>query len=209
MKTATFDKRIDGYIIDAADFAKPILEHLRQVMHEACPEVEETIKWGFPHFEYRGSILCSMASFKQHCAFGFWLGAIMKDPHDILDRVGEKTSMGFLGKIKSMKDLPSKKILIQYVKDAMELTEIGAKKEIQKTKKIASKEVEVPAYFLAALKKNKKAFSTFKTFSNSNRKDYVEWITEAKTTETKNKRMATAIEWLAEGKSRNWKYMKS
>jgi uncharacterized protein YdeI (YjbR/CyaY-like superfamily) len=206
MKTPHFDKRIDEYIFKSAAFAKPILEHLRQVVHDACPGVEETIKWSFPHFEYKGSILCSMASFKQHCAFGFWLGALMKDPDGLLEAVGTKTSMGHLGKITSLKDLPSKKILSSYVKQAMALIESGETKMVKPAgvKKVST--VKIPEYFMAVLKKNKKALAVFEEFSNSQRKDYVEWITEAKTEATREKRMATTLEWLAGGKSRNWKY---
>jgi uncharacterized protein YdeI (YjbR/CyaY-like superfamily) len=207
MSSSSFDKRIDDYIARSAEFAKPVLEDLRQVVHDACPKVQETIKWGFPHFDYHGSILCSMASFRQHCAFSFWLGAMMKDPAGLLEAVGTKTSMGHLGKITSANDLPAKKILAQYVKEAMSLIDKGETKKVVKSataKKAA--EAKVPDYFIAALKKNKMALAAFKKFSNSHRKDYVNWITEAKTEATRGKRMRMALEWLAEGKSRNWKY---
>ena len=121
------DPRIDEYISRSAEFAKPILSHLRSVVHKACPGVTETMKWSFPHFDYAGSILCSMASFKQHCTFGFWLGSLMPDPDKILSAVGEKTAMGHFGQIKSMKDLPSDKVLIKYIKEAMALNEKGIK----------------------------------------------------------------------------------
>jgi uncharacterized protein YdeI (YjbR/CyaY-like superfamily) len=201
----TFDKKVDAYIAKSADFAKPILEHLRELVHKACPDVAETIKWGFPHFEYKG-ILCSLASFKQHCGFGFWKGAIMKDPHGVMTIVG-KTSMGSLDRITSMKDLPSDKILLQYIKEAIQLNSDDVQlppKGMAKT----SAPLKAPDYFLKELKKNKKAHASFEKFSPSNKKEYIEWITEAKTDLTREKRMETALEWIADGKSRNWKYQK-
>ena len=199
------DHRIDDYLNNAQTFAKPILRHLRSVIHKGCPSVDETIKWGFPHFEYEGKILCSMASFKQHCAFGFRLGSVMKDPHGLMQPVGDKSGMGHFGQIRSMEDLPSDKILIQYIQEAMALTDRGATKP--KPKASDPKELIVPEDFIRVLKKDKVALNTFEKFSYSHRKEYVEWITEAKTEETRYRRMATAVEWLREGKGRNWKYM--
>jgi uncharacterized protein YdeI (YjbR/CyaY-like superfamily) len=207
MAMRNIDIRIDNYIDLSADFAKPILITIRDIVHKACPKVTETMKWSFPHFEYNGSILCSMASFKHHCAFGFWLGGKMKDPYKVMSPVGEKSGMGHFGQIKSVKDLPSKKILTEYIKEAMALIDQGEKLK-QKKSAEPKKEIKVPDYFLAALKKNKKALTAFNAFSYSHKKEYVEWITEAKTEATREKRIATAIEWLGEGKARNWKYMK-
>lgn len=200
------DKRIDVYISKSADFAKPILNHFRELVHKACPEAEETFKWSFPHFDYKGEMMCSMAAFKQHCAFGFWKASVMNDPDKILE-VKDRNAMGHFGQIKSPADLPSDKIIIKYIKEAMRLNDEGIKLP-SKPKSADKKEIEVPDYFLKLLKKNKAAFDTFEKFSYSHRKEYVQWITEAKTEETRNKRMATAIEWLEEGKSRNWKYTK-
>src|SRR6476620_11178614 len=118
---------IDDYINKSADFAKPILEHLRKVVHTACPNVKEVIKWSFPNFEYNGSILCNMAAFKQHCSFGFWLGSQMSDPNNLIQKVGEKTSMGSLGQIKSINDVPPQDVLIRYIHEAMGLIEKGVK----------------------------------------------------------------------------------
>jgi len=199
----TNDKRIDGYIAKSAGFAKPILNHLREVVHQACPAVEETIKWGMPHFMYRDKILCSMASFKQHCAFHFWRGDQVLDPKD--NKSDE--AMGQFGRITSLKDLPPKKALLGYVKKAVQNNDAGIRPERPKPLQ-EKKELVVPNYFAFALKKNKKAKATFDGFSYSNRKEYVEWITEAKTEETRQRRIATTLEWLAEGKSRNWKYEK-
>jgi len=186
------DKRIDTYIANSAPFAQRILNHLRELVHQACPEVEETMKWSFPHFEYCGEILCSMAAFKKHCSFGFWKASIMPDPDGILQLVG-KTSMGSLGQLADMKDLPGDRILIKYIKAAAKLNKEGVKIE-HKAKPVTQKELEVPEYFSKALSTNKKALKTFDGFSNTNKKEYVQWVTEAKTEETRNKRLATAIE---------------
>ena len=199
------DKRVDAYIANAQAFAKPILHHLRKLVHESCPNVTETMKWSFPYFDYKG-MMCSMASFKDHCAFGFWKASIMSDPK-LLAMAQSESAMGHLGKIKSIKDLPSDKILSQYIKEACRLNEEGLK--IARPKKtLTKKDVVVPADFKKALAKNKKAMSVFDAFSNSNKKDYVDWVTEAKTAETRLKRLTIAIEWIAEGKIRNWKYVR-
>lgn len=198
------DKRIDAYIVKAQPFAWPILEHLRALVHKTCPEVEESIKWSFPHFNYKGEMMCSMASFKQHCAFGFWKASLMKDKTLVANAKGE-TAMGHLGRITSLKDLPSDATIIRYIKEAMQLNDAGIKVE---KKKPGSEELEIPDYFIKELLKNKAAKKTFEAFSPSNKKEYVLWITEAKTEATRKSRMATAIEWMAEGKPRNWKYMK-
>lgn len=199
------DQRTDAYIDKSASFAKPILQHLRNLVQKACPDVTETMKWSFPHFDYKGSILCSMASFKQHCTFGFWLGSIMKDPEGILHSGSEKTAMGHLGQIKSITDLPSDTILIRYIHQAMKLIDSGTKLP-KKLPAATDKTVIVPDYFLAALQSNTAALKRFEAFPYSHKKEYVMWITEAKTEVTRQKRMATAIEWIAEGKGRNWKY---
>jgi len=201
------DPRVDAYIVKSAEFARPILEHFRALIHKTCPDVRETMKWSFPHFEYKG-VLCSMAAFKQHCAFGFWKGAIMKDPHGYFNPP-ENKAMGHLGRITSLSDLPPDKHLIAYIKEAIELNERGVPlPSLRKNGEKNKKELKVPGYITKALKKNKKALETFEGFSYNHKKEYVEWITEAKTEETRNKRIATMLEWLAEGKPRNWKYMK-
>lgn len=198
------DKRVDSYITKAADFAKPILDHLRKQVHIVCPQVEESIKWSFPHFSYKGEILCSMAAFKHHCAFVFWKASLMKDK-TLMENAKRESAMGHLGKIKSLKDLPSAKKLQAYIKEAMKLIEAGVK--VQKVKPVKTV-LKIPGYFLSALKRNKQAQKTFEAFSYSNKKDYLQWITEAKTEVTREKRIETALEWMAEGKPRNWKYMK-
>jgi uncharacterized protein YdeI (YjbR/CyaY-like superfamily) len=191
------DTRVDAYIANSADFAQPVLAHFRALVHKACPDTEEKIKWGFPNFEYKGKMMASMAAFKQHCAVSFWKASLIKGLEV------DKTAMGSLGRLTSLKDLPSDKKMLGYLKEAMILNE----KDIKVPKaKPAPKEVEIPDYFQKALSKNKKASQAFDGFSSSKKRDYIEWLTEAKTEETRDKRMATALEWIAEGKSRNWKY---
>lgn len=195
---------IDNYIAKSADFAKPILLHLRDLVHKTCPQVEEKIKWGFPHFDYKGEMMCSMAAFKQHAIFGFWKATLMKDP-TLAAIAKSEVAMGHLGRITSLKDLPEDKKIIAWIKEAMILNDEGIKlpaKPIVKEKK----EIIVPDYLSNALLNNSKAANTFNTFSYSHKKEYVEWITGAKTDETRNKRMTKAIEMLAEGKGLNDKY---
>jgi len=201
------DPRIDAYIKKSAEFARPILEHFRELVHKACPEVEETVKWSFPHFDYKGSMMCSMASFKQHCAVNFWKASLMSDAEKLIGMAKTETSMGHLGRISSLKDLPKDAVLIKYIREGMKLNESGIKLP-GNSRSAAPKTLKVPPYFLKELKANKKALEHFEKFSFSQKKEYVDWITEAKTEATRNKRMATAVEWLSEGKIRNWKYAK-
>ena len=198
------EKIIDNYIAKSADFAKPILNHIRQLVHEACPAVEEKMKWSFPHFDYKGEMMCSMAAFKQHAVFGFWKAALMKDPV-LVENARSEVAMGHVGRLTSVKDLPADKKMLGWIKEAMQLTDKGIKLPA-KAKAADKKELVVPDYFEKALTKNKKAKLVFENFAWSHKKEYLEWITGAKTEETRNKRMATALAWLTEGKSRNWKY---
>jgi uncharacterized protein YdeI (YjbR/CyaY-like superfamily) len=190
--------RTDAYIAKSADFAKPILKHLRQLVHKGCPEVEETIKWSMPHFDYKGP-LAGMAAFKAHCAFGFWKGSLIVP--------GSKEAMGQFGCITKLSDLPPDKVLIGYVQKAARLNEEGVK--VPRPLKHEKKDIPMPADLAAALKKNAKARATFEIFRPSHKREYLEWITEAKAEATRKKRLATAIEWMAEGKPRHWKYMTS
>lgn len=198
------DPRIDAYIEKSADFAKPILKHFRQLIHKACPEVEEAWKWSFPHFDYAGGPLAHMAAFKAHCAIGFWKASLMKDNERLLEAAKSESAMGHFGKITSLKDLPKDSILIKYIHEGMKLNELGVK--IAPKKKAGP--VEVPEDIMKAISKNKLARETFENFSNSHKREYVSWITEAKTEATRNKRLSTTIEWLSEGKQLNWKYAK-
>jgi uncharacterized protein YdeI (YjbR/CyaY-like superfamily) len=171
-------------------------------VHAACPEVEEAMKWSFPHFMYKG-MLCGMAAFKEHCAFGFWKGAL------IVEQSGghAEGAMGQFGRITKVSDLPSKKVLTGYIKEAVRLNEEGVKSPTRSKPKKKT-EPKVPDELAAALKRNKKALATFEGFSPSHRREYIEWITDAKGEDTRKRRLETAIEWMAEGKPRNWKYMK-
>ena len=195
------DPRVDAYIDKAQDFAKPILNHLRKLVHEACPDVQETMKWSFPHFDYKG-MMCSMASFKEHCAFNFWKQVLLEQSAF----PAEKTAMGSFGRITSLIDLPSDKTLKKLIMDAARLNDQGVK--VNKTVSKEKRELVVPDILMSALATNALAAETFNNFPYSKKKEYVDWITEAKTDATRDKRLGTTIEWLAEGKARNWKYEK-
>ncbi len=204
---SSYNKSIDAYIAKSAGFAKPILEHLRELIHSTCPDVEEKMKWSMPFFDYKGEMMCHMASFKQHCALGFWKGSIMKDPV-LRETAASESAMGHLGKITSLKDLPPDKKIISWIKEAMLLNDNGIKLPPKPKAAPGPKEPDIPDYFSKALSKNKKAKTVFDAFAPGKRKEYVAWLTEAKTEDTRNKRMEMAIEWIAQGKSRNWKYEK-
>ena len=200
------DEHTDTYIAKAADFAKPILIHIRKLMHDVCPDVEEAKKWGFIGFLYKGEILCTLAAFKNYCAFGFWKQSLLKDEDNIFQKA--EASAGSIGHIKSLKDLPKDAILKKYIKAAMKLNEEGIKVPKPKPSVKEKKELEVPAYFIKELKKNKAAEKVFNDFSYSYKKEYIQWFEEAKTEATRDKRTAQALEWIAIGKGRNWKYEK-
>ncbi len=208
MAPQTTDPRIDAYIEKAAAFAQPILRHIRKIVTATCPDVEETIKWGFPHFDYKG-MMCSMAAFKSHCAFNFWKSELLTINHKP-DEPFEK-AMGQFGRITTLKDLPSDAALVKLIKAAMKLNDAGIASPARAKKaaaKPAATALTVPDYFLAAIAKNKQALATFEGFSYSNKKEYVEWIVNAKTEATRQTRLATAIDWMAAGKIRNWKYIR-
>jgi len=195
MKT---DARIDAYIDRQAEFATPILRYLREVMHAACPDGEESIKWSSPHFLYKGEMLAGMAAFKQHATFGFWRGSL------VVGKGNEQMSgMGQFGRLTSVDDLPPRKQLEALIRKAMKLTDEGVKPPRDKHKKAP---FTVPQDLRAALDANKKAAATFDAFPPSCQREYVEWVTEAKRDETRVKRLNQAVEWMAEGKRRNWKY---
>jgi uncharacterized protein YdeI (YjbR/CyaY-like superfamily) len=192
------DPRIDSYISRQADFARPILLHLRRAVHAACPEAEETVKWGMPTFMYKGQILATMAAFKAHATFGFRLGSEV-----VGETERQRTAMGQFGRLTSVEDLPNAETLTELIRKAMELTEAGGKPARSKT---AKPEIEMPGDLQAALDFNPAASATYSGFPPSCRREYLEWIVEAKRPETRSKRVAQAVEWLAEGKRRNWKY---
>jgi uncharacterized protein YdeI (YjbR/CyaY-like superfamily) len=200
---ATKNPHVDAYIAKSADFAKPILTHIRELVHQGCPEVEETLKWSMPFFTYKG-MLCHMAAFKSHCSLGFWKSKLVMGNENSSSN-DEKDGMGQFGRISSLKDLPSDKKMLAYIKEAKRLNDEGIQKP-SKPKPKGARELAIPAELSAALKKNKKASAAFEGFSYSHKKEYVDWLTEAKREETKSQRLATTIGWLAEGKPRHWKY---
>ncbi|HEY0196974.1 MAG TPA: YdeI/OmpD-associated family protein [Rhodanobacter sp.] len=202
---ASHDPRIDAYIAKSAPFAQPILDHLRELVHTTCPEVDESTKWNMPFFSYKGSPICMMAAFKQHCGFGFWLSRQIVDGTTDGDA---NESMGQFGRLTAVADLPPKKQLAAFIKKAMALNEAGVKLRRPKTvvKPAPSLPDELAAQF--KLKKNTAARASYEAFSPSMQREYVEWIAGAKTDATRQKRIATTLEWLAEGKPRNRKYEK-
>ena len=196
------DPRVDAYIAKSAEFAQPILRHLREAVHAACPDVEETMKWSMPSFTHAGGILCHMAAFKQHCAFGFWKGALIVPPGG----TDNDSAMGQFGRITALRDLPPRKVLAGYIRQAMKLNEEGARLPSRSRPATPKPAPPMPADLLAALKKNRPAKTTFDAFPPSCKREYADWITEAKRPETRERRVAQAVEWMAEGKRRNWKY---
>lgn len=194
---------VDAYIAQAQPFAQPILKHLRKLVHDACPDVEETLKWSCPHFIYLG-MFCSMAAFKNHCTFGFWKSSLLFDNPKLVP--DEKHAMGNFGRLTSLSDLPSDTQMRQFIEKAMRLNEAGVKPAPRPKK--PAKPLPMPADFGAALKKHAQASAAFARFSPSHRREYIEWITEAKREETRQQRIKTALAWIAQGKSRNWKYAK-
>jgi uncharacterized protein YdeI (YjbR/CyaY-like superfamily) len=199
------DRRVDAYIESSPEFARPILIRLRELIHAACPDVSETIKWGAPAYEYKG-VLAIMAAMKQHAVFNLWKGDLIPE---VKERYREKSSMamGTFGKITSVHDLPPDDKIIAWIKQAMELNERGVKLP-QRSRSEPKREVDVPDDLITALEQNESARSTFDGFTTARRREYVDWISGAKTDATRQKRLTQAIEWMAEGKHRNWKYDK-
>jgi len=193
------DPRVDAYIAKARPFAKPMLTAIRKAVHAGCPGVTETIKWSVPAFDYKGP-MCGIAAFKAHCLWGFWKAALMTSvPGDTATR-----EMGGFGRFESLEQLPSHRAMVRMVKEAAALNDKGVK--VPRAIK-ARAPLQAPADMLAAIRKNRKALQIYDGFSPSAKRDYIEWITGAKTDDTRARRLATAVQWMAEGKSRNWKYM--
>jgi uncharacterized protein YdeI (YjbR/CyaY-like superfamily) len=199
---------VDAYIMKSADFAQPILMHLRELVHKGCPDVVEEMKWSRPFFLHGGVILCNMSAFKEHCSFGFWgaeIGKVLAK-----DGVVQEGGMGSLGKITRVKWLPSDKHLVGYIRQAAKLIDAGLGDNrvvaARRVVKAPKPPVEPPAEFAAALKKNRAAGKVFAAFSPSCKREYAEWIAGAKRPETRERRIAQAMEWIVEGKQRNWKY---
>jgi uncharacterized protein YdeI (YjbR/CyaY-like superfamily) len=195
----TPDPRIDAYIDEAEAFARPILRHLRALVHRGCPGVEETIKWHAPFFEHAGRVLCFMAAFKAHCGFGFWHREMRSSLRDRNQKAGD--AMGQFGRIARLADLPDDKTMVAHIRRAAVLNETGAS-----TPKAKTAAPRTPTDLAAGLKTNRRAAATWEKFSASHRREYITWITGAKRDETRQRRLATTLEWLAEGKPQNWKY---
>jgi uncharacterized protein YdeI (YjbR/CyaY-like superfamily) len=194
----TKDARVDAYIEQAQPFAKPILRHLRKVVHTGCPDVVETMKWSFPHFDYKG-IFCAMASFKAHCTFGFWKASLLEGLGGV-----DKDAMGQFGRITSLDDLPPEKKLLALIRQAAKLNDQGIK--APRVAREPRPALTSPDELVAALKKNKKAQAAWDAFAPSHRREYIEWVVDAKQPATRDRRIASTVEWVAEGKGRNWKY---
>jgi uncharacterized protein YdeI (YjbR/CyaY-like superfamily) len=201
------DPAIEAYIDNAADFAKPILKHWRRLIHECCPDTDEGVKWSFPHFDYKGDFMCMMAAYKSHCSFSFLKAELMTDAR-LKANKDLKPIKRFLGKITKVEELPADEEFINMLKEAMLLNENGIKIKKEKPVSEKPKVLETPDYLLAALEVKPEAKEVFESKSNSFRKEYIIWITEAKTDETRQKRINEALEWIAEGKGRFWKHQK-
>ena len=190
------DPRIDAYIDKAGEFARPVLRHFRELVHATVEGVDEAVKWGMPHFTHKGKNIAGMAAFKAHCAVMIH-GA---------GRQSEAEGMGSYGKIASLEDLPDDAELATKLVEARERIDTAGSAVKRPAKREPKAELPVPQDFDAALRENPRALSTFEAFPPSQRREYVAWVSEAKQDATRAKRLSTAIEWLAEGKRRNWKY---
>lgn len=193
------DPRIDAYIARQADFAQPILRHLRGLIHAASPDIAETVKWGMPFFTYRDKNLCNMAGFQRHVAFGFW--------HDKVAPDGSRgEAMGQFGRIRRLHDLPDDATIAALLRKAMALIEAGD--EPRSGVKTPRAPLPLHPAFSAALDADPAAAATWAGFPPGKVRDYCEWINDAQTDATRDRRIAQAVEWIAAGKGRNWKYEK-
>ena len=201
------DARVDDYIARAPEFARPILRHLRERVHAGCPGVEETVKWGRPFFACRGQVICNMAAFKAHCGFGFWHSQVAALVERDLGGGRADEGSGQFGRITRLEDLPGDATLARYLAEAVRLLESDKPARPRPAAGAARKpELPMPEDLALRLLKNPRAAAAFEKFSPSCRREYIEWITEAKREETRRKRLDTALEWMAEGKARHWKY---
>ncbi len=198
----TSNNRLDAYIAESQPFAQPILTHVRRLVAKHCPEAEEEIKWSSPAWTYKGKLLCSMAAFKGHATFGFWYGSMVTGGND-----ATPTAMGSFGRLTSTDDLPPETELAQMFSKAKQLIDDGVvPPHMQGRGKHPKPEVTMVPAFETALDGSPKAKAIFDAFPPSQRREYLDWIIEAKRDETRDKRIAQAVIWLAEGKRRNWKY---
>ncbi len=205
MTNAQHNPKIDDYLAKSADFAQPILAHLRKLLHETCPDIVEEVKWGIPHFDYHGEMMCIFAAYKSHCSFSFWKDSLMGDAR--LKKNGYlAAAKRFMGKLTALSDLPPDAELVSFIKEAMALNENGIKLPPRKSER--PKEVAMPDSFAESLAANPAAKAIFDSKSDSFRKEYLVWIADAKTDTTRQKRIEESQSWIAEGKGRFWKYQK-
>jgi uncharacterized protein YdeI (YjbR/CyaY-like superfamily) len=194
------DARVDAYIARAQPFARPILDHVRERVHSVLPEAEETLKWGAPAVTLDGKIVLILAAFKVHAALNFWRG------QELRGEAASSEAMGQFGKLKSVADLPPDSELDRLIREAAELSRSAPTP--RKVKHEAKAEPQLHPDFAAALDKAPKAKAVLDGFSPSARREYLDWVADAKRDETRASRIATAVEWLSEGKKKNWKYEK-
>lgn len=202
----TKDTRVDAYIAKQQPFAKEICTRVRAIVHEAAPDITEDIKWGHVAFMHKG-IVCGLAAFKHHVVFHFWKASLLGGSH--ARRSTDDKTLEQLAKLKSVDELPSKSVIASLVKAAVKLND-GAVK-VPKSPMAAKKTkapLRTPPSLAKALARNAKAKSTYQGFSPSHKREYVEWICDAKSVETRDRRIEQALGWMSEGKPRNWKYMK-
>jgi uncharacterized protein YdeI (YjbR/CyaY-like superfamily) len=203
-----FNPQFDEYQAAASEFARPIMAHLRKLVHAQCPEVVEQIKWGIPHFDYKGEMLCIFAGYKNHCAFTFWKESLMSDAR-LKANPDAKAAKRFMGKLTALSDLPPDGELIAFIQEAMALNDQGVKIAPRRDARPASAaDIAIPDAFAEQLSRHAQTNEVFQSKSPSFRKEYIVWIADAKTDQTRQKRIDEALEWIAEGKGRFWKYEK-
>jgi uncharacterized protein YdeI (YjbR/CyaY-like superfamily) len=192
----TVDPRVDAYIQAAPPSAQPILERLRTIARRALPEAQEDMKWGMPHFTIGGKNVAGFAAFKEHCSF------VVHGDNP------EGGGMGGYGKIASLAEIPPEKQIVAALHAARDRIKEHGSATTGRGAPKPKAEIAMPDDLAAALGAAPKAKAVFEALAPSHRREYLEWITSAKREETRAKRIATTIEWLTEGKKRNWKYEK-
>ncbi|MEO9802317.1 MAG: YdeI/OmpD-associated family protein [Reichenbachiella sp.] len=193
-------KKIDAYLTTVSSEHRPVLELIRKTVNAVDDRIQEDWKWRAPCFSLEG-LVCWFVAFKSHVGLNFFKGALIEDIHNAFVESEDEDKGNRMIHFKSIDEVKVK-VIQDYVKQAVLLNEQGIKIDFPKRKTL-----ETPDYLIEALNKNKKAKDVFESFTDAQRKDYIEWLVEAKREETRNKRMTQAIEWIAEGKTRNWKYM--
>ena len=183
--------KVDAYIDKQQDFAKPILKHVRKLAHEALPRAEEALKWGVPYFTVNGKNAVGMAAFKKHAS-------VM-----VCSTETAGGGMGNFGKLTDVSQLPGDEELIRQFRESAEAVQSPETSQ-PKTKPVLA----MPDDLASAIADTPSAQEVFDGFTDAQRRDYIEWVMSAKRQPTREKRVATAAEWIGEGKKRNWKYEK-